>query len=127
MRIEIVHNQVNGTPRPPTHQLVQKETRAGIRSSVGEALSYRFATGGAKGAEPIENAVALVAVWPLVSALSPRPATPRNRLQRSHFIKADNDASARRVPVNAYDGVFFTSKSGSLLSHHVCPVRNRRP
>jgi hypothetical protein len=59
--------------------------------------------------------------------LAPRFSTPRNSLQWPHFVKTDHLPPSGTMAINLNYSVFFTSKSGSLLSHQVCPVRNRRP
>lgn len=58
---------------------------------------------------------------------APTAAAARDRGQRAHFIDTDDNAVVRRRAVEAYDLVFFTSKSGSLLSHHVWPALNLNP
>jgi hypothetical protein len=58
---------------------------------------------------------------------APTATASRNRSQRSHFIDADDHPIAWRRTVEVYDLVFFTSKSGSLLSHHVRPALNLKP
>ena len=58
---------------------------------------------------------------------APTATTSRNGGERAHFIDADDNAVGRRRAIEVYDLVFFTSKSGSLLSHHVWPALNLNP
>jgi hypothetical protein len=124
---KIVHNQMNRAARPKREHLSLPELSAILCRFRGEAFADCPAGGGAEGAKPLQSPIALVAVRPSRRAPTPGLAASGNRLQRPHLIKANGMPSLGRIAVQAHDSVFFTSKSGSSLSHQVWPVRKRRP
>jgi hypothetical protein len=116
---QVVHDEVDSASGPEREHVFQPEC---------EALSGRFARKSfangpagmrAESREPLEGSVALVAVWAALGSLSPSPASPWDCLQGAHFVEADNLAPSRRMAVDTNYSVFFTSNSGSSLSHHV--------
>jgi hypothetical protein len=74
---------------------------------------------GAKGTKPLQGSIALVAIRAKGSLSTPGFPSPRDGLQWPHFVKTDHLPPMGAVAVDLNYSVFFTSKSGSLLSHHV--------
>ena len=127
MSAQVVHDQVDPTPRPRWQHVPQPESPATFGRFCGESFSNSDASVGVECAEPLEGPVSFVTVRTKAGARTPCFASSGNGLQRTHFVKAYNLSPCRAVAVDLNYSVFFTSNSGSSLSHHVCPVRNRRP
>lgn len=124
---EVIHNQVNSAPGPGWQHMLQPESPTKLCRFCGKSFSDGKATVGAECTKPLQGSVAFVAI-PTASGM-PGPCTPSpgDGLQWAHFVKADNLAPSGPMAVDLNYSVFFTSNSGSLLLHHVWPVRNRRP
>ncbi len=127
MRTEVVHDEVKGTIRPMREQDFLPKAPTGISRLGGRAFPNGLAGVGRKGAEPLQGTITFIPARASVGTPAPRGASPWNGLQRSHLIEADDMSPLGWVAVQTYNGVFFTSKSGSLLLHQVWPVRKRRP
>lgn len=125
---QVVQDQVDAPLAPsPQHHLVKK-VPAVFTVLCGRASPRPLAGVRAESAEELERAVlAAVAIRATSRLFRPTPAPARDGLERSRLVKANHRAVARRVTVEPDDGVFFASKSGSELSHHVCPVRKLSP
>ena len=124
---EVVHNQVNPTPWPGRQHMLEPESTARFSRFCGEPFSDGDAGVGVKGAKPLHSPVAFVTIRAKARMSSPCFPSPGNCLERTHFVKADNLSPSGTMAVDLNYSVFFTSNSGSLLWHHVWPVRNRRP
>ena len=127
MRAQVIHNQVNRPLVPAGHHHFFPESLARFRILVRGPSPYRCSCGGAESSKPLQRSAATIAVRSPGRTLTPLLAASGNGLKRSRFIKTDDNPSFRRMTIEIYDGVFFTSNSGSSLWHHVCPVKNRRP
>jgi len=119
MGVEIVHDEMECPLRPVFDQVAQEEVLAGAGGSAGIAPADRPARCRAECGKPVERAVALVAIGPQLRLGTPCSAATRDGLQWPHLVETDNGSASRGIAVQVYDGVFFTSKSGSVLSHHV--------
>ena len=116
---KVVHHKMNAASGPTREHVLQPEGKTGLRGFLRESRADGLAGVRAESREPLEGAVAFVAVRPTRGSPAPRLAASRDRLQGAHFVKADNLTPPRRVAVKANYSVFFTSNSGSSLSHHV--------
>ena len=114
MGTQIIHDQVNRTFAPKGKHLLFPEPLAGIGILVLAPLSDRLSTRWAKSSKPLQGSIAAIAVRPLRGLFPPRLSSSRNGLKRSQFIKTDDDPFPWRMTIKIYDGVFFTSKSGSI-------------
>ncbi len=127
MRTQTVQDQMNRSLAPARKHVFFPESATGLCIFMGCAATNRGSCCGTKCPEPLQGPVPTITVRPTPRPLPPASAATRDRLKGTEFIKADNDPPSRRMAVEFYDGVFFPSKSGSRLSHQVCPVKNRRP
>lgn len=124
---EVVHDKVDPAPGPEGNHVLQPERATAFGRFRGESLSDGKAGMRTKGGEPLECSVPLVTIWPKPGTPAPCFPSSGDRLQGTHFVEADNLSPVRRMPVETNYSVFFSSNSGSSLSHQVWPVRNRRP
>ena len=128
MSAEIVENKMNSSATPSLEQDLVEEGPAILGGFGRGPAPDGFPCGGTEGGEKLKCAVpAAVAVGTPGCFLSPAAAASRDCLQWPHLIEANHRPVCRRIAVERDYGVFFTSKSGSELSHQVCPVRNRSP
>jgi len=74
-----------------------------------------------KGRQELNRIGWMITISPARGFLAPGPTTARDTRQWTHFVYAHYNSVLRRIAIKAHDFVFFASKSGSLLSHHVCP------
>ena len=127
MGTQVVHDKVDTTPGPEGKHVLQSERTAAFGRLRGESFSDRKAGLRAKRGKPLQGSIAFVTIWPKAATLAPGLPTSRDGLQGTHFVEADNLSPVRGMPIEVNYSVFFTSNSGSSLSHQVWPVRNRRP
>ena len=127
VRGEIIHNHVDSALWPCRQHILQPESKARFCRFCGKSFSCGYACVGVKSTKPLNSPVAFVTVWTEFSMSSPCLSSSGYCLERTHFVKADNLPPSGTMSVDLNYSVFFTSNSGSLLSHHVWPVRNRRP
>ena len=116
---EVIHHQVYSAPGPGWQHMLQPERSAGFGRFVGESFAYCDTGVGRKGTEPLQGSVSFVSIRAKPGSLTPCLSATGDRLQRAHFVKADNLPPARAVAVDANYSVFFTSNSGSVLLHQV--------
>lgn len=116
---EVIHNQTDPALGPGWQHVIQPETSATISRSCGKSFADGKATMRVEGTKPLQRSIALVTVRTQSGLPAPCTSAPGNCLQRSHFIKADNLAPSRPMAVDLNYSIFFTSNSGSLLSHQV--------
>lgn len=124
---EIVHNKMNGAFGPETQHVFFPKSLATFRISGAVSFSYGLPRVRREGAQPLQGSISFVSVWSEVGTLPPCLAAARNSLQRPHFVEANNMTPPGAFAIDSNYSVFFTSNSGSLLSHHVCPVRKLSP
>lgn len=127
MGAEIVHDEMNGAFGPEGQHVLLPKLLAGVARFLAEPFSHGLSRDRTKGAKPLHRAIALVAIGARYRTFRPSPTSTGDGLQGSHLIEANHMTSLGRVAVEADYGVFFTSNSGSFVSHHVCPLRKRRP
>ncbi len=124
---EVIHNQVDPALGPGRQHVLQPESPTTFGGFCGKSFSNGHAGVWAKGAKPLQSSVAFVTIRTQPGVPAPCAPSSGDRLQRAHFVKADNLPPPGAMAVDLNYSVFFTSNSGSLLLHHVWPVRNRRP
>jgi hypothetical protein len=127
MGAEIVHDEMNGAFGPKGQHVLLPKLLAGVPRLLSEPFAHCLSRDRTKGAKPLQRAIALIPIRARCGTFPPGPTPTGDGLQRSHFIKANHMTPLRRVAVETDYRVFFTSNSGSFVSHHVCPVRKRRP
>jgi len=116
---EVIHNQVNSSSGPGWQQVIHPESPAPIGGFGRKAFSNGKAGVGAKGTKPLQGSIAFVPIRAKGSLSTPGFSAPRNGLQWPHFVKADHLPPMGTMTIDLNYSVFFTSKSGSLLSHQV--------
>jgi hypothetical protein len=124
---EVIHDQVDSALGPGWQHLLQPESPTTFSRFCGKSLTDRPSTMGVKGTKPLQSPIAFVTVRTQSCVPAPCVPSPGDCLQWAHFVKADNLAPSGTMAVDLNYSVFFTSNSGSVLLHQVCPVRNRRP
>jgi hypothetical protein len=127
MGAEVVHDQVDPTPGPGWQHVLQPESLATFCRFCRKSFSDSDAGMGVECTKPLQGPISFVAIRTKAGASTPCGTSSRDGLQGTHFIKAYNLSPSGAVAVDLNYSVFFTSNSGSSLSHHVCPVKNRRP
>jgi len=127
MGTQIIHNQVNRPLAPKGKHLIFPEPLTGNSILLAAPLSHRLSTRGTESSKPLQRSIAAITVRSPGRPFPPRLSPSRNGLKRTEFIKTHHDPSLRGMSIELYNGLFFSSKSGSSLSHHVWPVRKRRP
>ena len=127
MSTEIVHNKMNGAFGPGTQHVFFPKALAGFRISGTVSFSDGLPRVRRKSTQPLQGSISLVSVWSEIRTLPPCLTAARDSLQRSHLVEANNVAPSGTFAIDSNYSVFFTSNSGSLLSHHVCPVRKLSP
>lgn len=116
---KIIHDQVDATPGPGRNHVLQPESTATFGRFCGKSFTNGPTGVRVKCAEPQQSPVSFITSWSKLGPPAPCFTSPRDCLQRAHFVKADNLPPSGTMPVNLNYSVFFTSNSGSLLSHHV--------
>ena len=127
MSTEIVHDKVDAAPGPKGKHVLQPESATTFGRFRGESFSDGKAGLRAKRGEPLQSSVTFVTIWPKPATIAPGLPPSRDGLQGTHFVETDNLSPVRGMPIEVNYSVFFTSNSGSSLSHQVWPVKNRRP
>lgn len=127
MGAKIIHDQMNRSSLPVSQHDFLPELPTGFGILMRGSLADRFSCSWAKSPEPLQGSIARISIWSASRPLAPLLSPPWDRLQGSQLIETNNDSPLGRMTIEVYDSVFFTSKSGSWLSHQVCPVRKRRP
>ncbi len=128
MGAKIIENEMNPAMRPIFHHDFLQEIPAVFAGFPGRAPARGHSRMGAESSKELQRTV-----FPAVTAgspgsqVTPTLAASGYGLQRPQFIEAHYRAIRWRVPIKANYGVFFTSKSGSVLRHQVWPVRNLKP
>jgi hypothetical protein len=119
MGLKIIHNQMNSSSGPGWQQIIHPESPA----TLGGFGVKSFADGetgvGAEGTKPLQRAITLIAIRAKWSLSTPGFPSPGDGLQWSHLVKADHLPPMGAMAIDLNYSVFFTSKSGSLLSHQV--------
>lgn len=124
---EIIHNQVDPALWPSWQHVFQPKGTARFSRFCGKSFPDCFAGAWIEGTKPLQGAVTFVAIRTKTGTSAPCFTATGDSLQWSHFVKAHHLSPTGTVAVDLNYSVFFTSNSGSLLSHQVWPVRKRRP
>ena len=119
MRAQIIHNQMDSTSWPVRKHVFQPKYKARICRFVQKAFADGLAGMRAESSKQLKGAIALISIWPTLGRCSPDFTAAWDSLQGSHFVKADHLAPAGPMTVDVNYSVFFTSNSGSVLSHQV--------
>lgn len=116
---EIIHDQMNSSAGPRGQKVLQPESPTRIGGFDRKSLSNSDAGKGIKGTKPLQSSITPVTIRTKWGLLAPRFPAPWNGLQWSHFVKTDHLPPPGAMTIDLNYSVFFTSKSGSLLSHQV--------
>lgn len=117
---KVIENEMNSAMGPMGHHHFLKEIPAVFAGFPRCAATNGPSRMGAEGGKELQGTVfPAVTAGAAGSLASPTFTTPRYGLQRPQFIKAHHRAISGRIPIEADYGVFFTSKSGSVLRHQV--------
>ena len=127
MGTQIIHDQMNRPLTPKHEHLFFPELLTRDSIFLTAPLSHRPSTCWTESAEPLQRSIASITVRSSSGPFPPSLSPSRNGLKRPQFIETHHHPSLRRMPIKLYNGVFFTLKSGSSLSHQVWPVKKRRP
>lgn len=120
VRAEIIQYEMNPAMRPRWHHHFLEEIPAVFTGFPGCAPTSGHSRMGTKGRKELQRAVfTAVTTGAAGSLATPTFTSPRYSLQRPQFVKANHRAIIGRVSIQADYGVFFTSKSGSVLWHQV--------
>lgn len=116
---EIIHNQMDSSSGPRWQKMFQPESPTRIGGFDRKSFPNSIAGVRTKGTKPLQSSITSVTIGAKWGLLAPRFPTPRDGLQRPHFVKTDHLPPPGTMAIDLNYSVFFTSKSGSLLSHQV--------
>lgn len=117
---KIIENEMNASLGPRGHHHFLKEIPAVFAGFPGCPTTRGQSRMGTEGRKELQCPVfSTIAAGAAGRQEAPTFTTPGYSLQGPQFIKAHHRPIGRRVPIEANYGVFFTSKSGSVLRHQV--------
>ena len=125
---EVIQNQMDATLRPVGQHHFLEKGAAVDTLLAGGSTPERLSCLRTERCEELQGPrLSSVSVGPTRRAPSPPWSPSRHGLEWPQLVETNDRTIGGRVPIQTNYGVFFTSKSGSVLWHQVWPVRNRKP